>query len=204
MLGFAYEAEGPVMTIPASQDPSLGFVPGDHVCAFYSGSRNVLDDIVVDYVTKGLAAGSRVFCMVDEPSAVRSRIPPQLVARDGMLNVLSEDEAYMPDGRFSKDAFIASMKAMVVEAFSGGYEGFRGVGDESFLVRNRVALTEWFAAESELNEIVPDYPRLFFCLYDLDLFDGSTIMHVLRTHPRVYVNGIIIGNPHYRADQLPG
>ncbi len=94
------------MTIPASQDPSLGFAPGDHVCAFYSGSRNVLDDIVVDYVTKGLAAGGKVFCMVDQPSSVRSRISPQLVARDGMLNVLTEDEAYMPDGHFSKDAFI--------------------------------------------------------------------------------------------------
>ena len=47
------------MTIPASQDPSLGFVPGDHVCAFYSGSRNVLDDIVVDYITKGLTAGNK-------------------------------------------------------------------------------------------------------------------------------------------------
>jgi hypothetical protein len=23
------------MTSPASQDPSLGFLPGDHVCAFY-------------------------------------------------------------------------------------------------------------------------------------------------------------------------
>ena len=97
------------MTIPASQDPSLGFLPGDHVCAFYSGSRNVLDDIVVDYITKGLAAGSRVFCMVDQPAAVQSRIPPQLVARDGMLNVLTEDEAYMPDGHFSKDAFIGNI-----------------------------------------------------------------------------------------------
>jgi hypothetical protein len=25
---------------------------------------------------------------------------------------------------------------------------------------------------------------------------------VLRTHPRVYVNGILIGNPHYQADGL--
>jgi hypothetical protein len=188
------------MTIPASQDPSLGFLPGDHVCAFYSGSRKVLDDIVVDYVTKGLAAGHRVFCMVDEPSAVRGRIGPELVARDGMLNVLTEDEAYMPDGHFSKDAFIENMQAMVLEAVDHGYEGFRGVGDESFLIRNGVDIGEWFAAESELNQIVPDYPRLFFCLYDLDLFDGSTIMRVLRTHPRVYVNGILIGNPHYQAN----
>jgi len=192
------------MTIPASQDPSLGFVPGDHVCAFYSGSRNLLDDIVVDYVTKGLAAGGKVFCMVDQPFTVQSRVPPELVTRDGMLNVLTEDEAYMPDGHFSKDAFIGSMQSMVREALSGGYESFRGVGDESFIIRNGVDITEWFAAESELNRIVPDYPRLFFCLYDLDLFDGSTIMHVLRTHPRVYVNGILIGNPHYQADQLTG
>ena len=187
------------MTIPASLDPSLGFLPGDHVCAFYSGSRNVLDDIVVDYVTKGLAAGNKIFCMVDEPSAVRSRILPELIARDGMLNVLTEDEAYMPDGHFSKDAFIRGMEAMVLEASASGYDGFRGVGDETFLLRNGVDLAEWFAAEAELNTIVPDYPRLFFCLYDLDQFDGAAVMHVLRTHPRVYVNGILIGNPHYQA-----
>ena len=192
------------MTIPASQDPRLGFVPGDHVCAFYSGSHNVLDDIVVDYVTKGLAAGDRVFCMVDEPSAVRSRVLPQLVAKEGMLVVRTEDEAYMPDGHFSKDTFIRDMRAMVLEASAHGYDSFRAVGDESFLVRHRVDLSEWFAAESELNSIAPDFPRLFFCLYDLDLFDGAAIMHVLRTHPRVYVNGILIGNPHYQADPAAG
>jgi hypothetical protein len=192
------------MTIPALQDPSFGFSPGDHVCAFYSGSRDVLDDIVVDYITKGLAAGNKVFCMVDQPSAVHGRVLPQLIARDGMLNVLTEDEAYMPDGHFSKDTFIRNMRSMVHDALADGYNSFRAVGDESFIIRNGVDIREWFAAESELNSIVPDYPHFFFCLYDLDLFDGAAVMHVLRTHPRVYVNGILIGNPHYQADQLPG
>ena len=192
------------MAVPASQDPSLGFVPGDHVCAFYSGSRNLLDDIVLDYVTSGLAAGNKVLCMVDQPAAVLSRILPQLIARDGMLNVLTEDEAYMPDGNFSKDGFIRNMQAMVLESFAHGYGSFRAVGDESFLIRHGVDIKEWFAAESELNSIVPGYPHFFFCLYDLDLFDGAAIMHVLRTHPRVYVNGILIDNPHYQEDQFPG
>jgi hypothetical protein len=192
------------MTVPAPQAPSLGFVPNDHVCAFYSSSRNVLDDIVVDYVTTGLRAGNKVFCMVDDPAAVQSRVPPQLIARDSMLNILTEDEAYMPDGHFRADTFIRTMKSMITDAFAHGYDSFRAVGDESFIVRNGVDIQEWFAAESELNEIVPDYPHYFFCLYDLDLFDGGTVMHVLRTHPRVYVNGIIIGNPHYQADRLPG
>jgi hypothetical protein len=188
----------------AATDPDLGFQVGDHVCAFYSSSSNSLDEIVVDYLSAGLQAGHKCFCMVDTPSAVRDRIPGDLVSRDGMLHILTEDEAYMPDGQFSKDAFISTMKAMVQGAFAEGYDRFRAVGDESFLVRNSVDINEWFAAESALNTIVPDYPHFFFCLYDLDIFDGDTVMYVLRTHPRIYVNGIIITNPHYiPADQLP-
>ena len=193
------------MVLKASETPGLGFQIGDHVCAFYSGSSNSVDDIVVDYVTTGLQAGMQVFCMVDDPSAVQGKVPAQLVARDGMLNVLTEDEAYMPDGTFRADTFIANMKSMITEAFANGYDSFRAVGDESFIVRNGVDIKEWFAAEAELNAIVPDYPHFFFCLYDLDLFDGDTVMYVLRTHPRIYVNGIVITNPHYTpAAQLPG
>lgn len=187
------------MTIPATPDASFGFAPGDHVCAFYSGGRNLLGDIVVDYITSGLEAGNQVVCMVDEPSAVRGRIPPALVARDGMLRVLSEDEAYMPGGRFSRAAFIAAMEALVRSAAEDGYGSLRAVGDESFLVRHAVDIDEWFAAEAQLNDIGGDAPHFFFCLYDLDLFDGEAVMRVLRTHPRVYVNGILIGNPHYQA-----
>jgi MEDS: MEthanogen/methylotroph, DcmR Sensory domain len=191
--------------MPPAQSPSLGFQPGDHVCAFYSGGSNSYYDIVVDYATKGLEAGNKVFCMVDAPSLVKDRIPADLVSREGTLRILTEDEAYMPDGRFSKETFIRTMEAMVREAFADGYHQFRAVGDETFIVRHGVDINEWFAAESELNTIVPDYSHFFFCLYDLDLFDGNTVMYVLRTHPRIYVNGIIIANPHYvPPDRLPG
>lgn len=193
------------MTQRVSDIPELGFQAGDHVCAFYNGGGNSLDDIVVDYLAKGLQAGNKCFCMVDTPSSVQDRIPRELVSREGMLRVLTEDEAYMPDGYFSKETFVRTMETMVYEAFTDGYDRFRAVGDESFLIRNGVDISEWFAAESELNRIVPGYPHFFFCLYDLDLFDGDTVMHVLKTHPRIYVNGIIIANPNYvPADQLPG
>jgi hypothetical protein len=189
----------------ASETPGLGFRLGDHVCAFYNSSANSVDDIVVDYLSAGLRDGHKCFGMVDTPATVQDRIPRDLVTRDGSLRVMTEDEAYMPDGHFSKDAFIGAMETMVHEAFTEGYDRFRAVGDESFIVRNSVDIKEWFAAEAELNAIVPDYPHFFFCLYDLDLFDGDTVMYVLRTHPRIYVNGIIISNPHYvPADQLPG
>jgi MEDS: MEthanogen/methylotroph, DcmR Sensory domain len=93
---------------------------------------------------------------------------------------------------------------MIREASDGGYGSFRAVGNESFIVRNGVDIAEWFAAESELNEIDADHPHFFFCLYDLELFDGDTVMYVLRTHPRVYVNGLVISNPHYQEGPFPG
>jgi hypothetical protein len=34
------------------------------------------------------------------------------------------------------------------------------------------------------------------CLCDLDLFDGEAAMRVLRTHPWIHINGIIVPNSH--------
>ncbi len=188
-------------------DVAGGRAPGtqvsEHMCAFYNGSDALLD-IVADYLSAGLRAGNKCFCMIDTPSSVRSRIPGDLALhRADMLHILTEDEGYMPDGNFSKDTFIRTMESMVTEAIGQGYERFRAVGDESFIVRNGVDINEWFAAEAELNRIVPEHPHFFFCLYDLELFDGDTVMHVLRTHPTVYVNGTIITNPSYIREEQP-
>jgi hypothetical protein len=56
----------------------LGFQVGDHVCAFYNGG-NALDDIVVDYVLKGLQAEDKCVCFIDRASSVRDRIPAELM-----------------------------------------------------------------------------------------------------------------------------
>lgn len=114
----------------------LGFQVGDHVCAFYSEGGYSRDDIVVDYVTKGLQAGNKCVCVIDTASSVRERIPRELEAREGILQFLTADEAYMPDGHFSKDAFIRKVEAMAKQAFSEGYEYTRLLGDDSFVIRN--------------------------------------------------------------------
>ena len=185
------------MSLRAPDTPELGFQVGDHVCAFYNGGGNSLDDIVVNYVCKGLQAGNKCVCMIDTASSVRDRIPGELVSRDGILQFLTEDEAYLPEGHFSKDTFIRNLEARVQGVLSDGYDRAWVLGDGSWIVRNAVNIKTWFATESEVNELAPRYPQFFMCLYDLDLFDGETVMYVLKTHPRIFVNGMIIANPHY-------
>jgi len=185
------------MSPRAADIPELGFQVGDHVCAFYSEGGYSQDDIVVDYVSKGLQAGDKCVCMIDTASSVRDRIPGELVSRDGILQFFTEDEGYLPEGHFSKDTFIRKLEAILKEAFSEGYDRAWLLGDESFVVRNAVDIKTWFAAESEATEVGMQYPHFKMCLYNLDLFDGETVMYVLQTHPRIFVNGMIITNPYY-------
>lgn len=185
------------MTQPVSDIPELGFQLGDHVCAFYNGGGDFLNDIVVDFVSKGLQAGNKCVCFIDTPSLVRERIPNELVPRDDLLQFFTEAEGYLPEGRFSKDSFIRNLEAMVKRVFSDGHDRLWLVGDTSVVARNGVDMKKWFAAESEVSELAPRYPQFIMCLYDLDLYDGETVMYVLKTHTRIFVNGLIITNPYY-------
>ena len=175
----------------------LGFQVGDHVCAFYNGGGSALDDIVVDYVLKGLQAEDKCVCFIDRASSVRDRIPVELMTREDILQFFTEDEAYLPGGHFSKDALLGGLEGLAEEAVSGGYDRLWVLGDVSWIVRSTIDINTWFAAESGVNELATRRPQFIMCLYDLDLFDGEAVMYVLQTHPKIFVNGMIITNPRY-------
>jgi hypothetical protein len=177
----------------------LGFKVGDHVCGFYTDGGSSLDDIVVRYVSEGLQSGDKCYCFLDSSPSVLARISERLLERKGILQFVPADEAYVPDGNFSKDDRMRGLEGMVKDALSEGYQRVWCLGETSFLVRNTVDMKAWFAYEAELNEFAPRYPQLLICLYNLDRFDGETVMNVLQTHRRIFVNGIVIPNPYYTA-----
>jgi hypothetical protein len=189
-----------MVALPA-QDLDLGFEPGDHVCAFYNGGSGHLDDIVVDFVSQGLQAGNKCICFVDSPSAVQARVPGDLLSRDNILQLFTEEEGYLPGGSFNTDAFIENLDATAQAVLSDGYERLWLIGDTSVVARNSIDLKAWFATEAQVSELAPRYPQFIMCLYNLDLYDGEMVMYVLKTHTRIYVNGLIIQNPYYVPKQ---
>ena len=89
------------------------------------------------------------------------------------------------------------MEATVKGTLSEGYDRLWLIGDTTVIVRKSIDLKAWFTAESEVSEFALRYPQFIMCLYNLDLYDGETVMYVLRTHTRIFVNGLIITNPYY-------
>src|SRR5215469_7682908 len=176
----------------------LDFQVGDHVCAFYNGGGNALDDIVVDYASRGLRAGNKCTCVsfTSTASSVLDRIPPELMSRKGILQFITENQA---DGGFSVEAGLRMLEAMAKEALSEGYGRHWLIGDASFVARDLPpeSMKTWFTYEAEIFELASRYPQFIMCLYDLDRWAGELVMSVLQTHPRIFVNGLVLPNPYY-------
>ena len=176
----------------------LDFQVGDHVCAFYNGGGSILDDIVVDYASRGLQAGNKCACLsfADTASSVRDRIPPELMSREDILQFITENQA---KGGFSVEAGLRRLETVVKEALSDGYGRLWALGDMTFVARDVPprSMKTWFTYEAEVNELASRYPQFIMCLYDLDQWAGELIMSVLKTHPRIFVNGLILNNPYY-------
>jgi hypothetical protein len=51
--------------------------------------------------------------------------------------------------------------------------------------------------ESELNRVTACYPVVVLCLYDLDRFSGEVVVNIVKTHPQVLIQGILVENPYY-------
>src|SRR5208282_4884527 len=148
------------MSLPSLADsPGLAFQPGDHICAFYNGGGNNLDDIVVGFVSQGLQSGDKCICFLDTPAGVRDRIPRELMRKDDILQFFTEEEGYLPDGHFSTDSFMRGMEAAAQGTFSQGYERLWLIGDTTVVIRKSVDLKAWFATESEVSEFASRYPQ---------------------------------------------
>ena len=180
----------------------LGLSPGDHVCGFYNGSR-VRDEVTASWVTEGARAGHKCVCYVDDNADLVSRIDAEIADELRHVQFAASGESYAPGGRFSKDAMLRRLESAVTDAVTEGYERVRLLGDMSWVMGLGVDIDTVFAYEAEVNAISPRHPASFMCLYDLDRFDGSLVMEVLRTHSKILLNGMVIQNPYYVPPGAP-
>jgi hypothetical protein len=51
--------------------------------------------------------------------------------------------------------------------------------------------------ESAMRHFLPLYPQVMLCLYDLERFGGELVSSMIKLHPKVLVNGMIVENPFY-------
>ena len=194
--------------VPSGID-DIGLMPGSHVCAFYRGDAD-RDRLLTGYLGAGLAAGDKCICVVDSAytakrleSLPRPRTAPgplddQEAGPPGaQLDVHLPESTYLAGGEFTTSHMLAFWTENMNKAEIEGYSFCRLVGEMTWALRDVPGAEHLIGYESELNRVTPSYPVIVLCLYDLDRFGGEIVVNVVKTHPQVLVQGILVENPYY-------
>jgi hypothetical protein len=194
--------------VPSGID-DIGLAPGSHVCAFYRGDAD-RDRLLTGYLGAGLAAGDKCICVVDSAYTaqwLKSLPGPRAEAGlpgtrepgppGGQLDVHLPESTYLAGGEFTTSHMLAFWTENMNKAEIEGYSFYRLAGEMTWALRDMPGVEHLIGYESELNRVTSSYPVIVLCLYDLDRFSGETVVNVVKTHPQVLVQGILVENPYY-------
>jgi hypothetical protein len=175
--------------------------PGSHVCAFYRGDDD-RDRLLNGYLSAGLTAGDKCICIVDSLQTQRRlKIPPGADGEPGrcigQLDIHLPESTYLAGGEFTTSGMLAFWTEAIVRAGSDGYSFCRLAGEMTWALRDAPGVEHLVGYESELNRVTACYPVVVLCLYDLDRFSGEVVVNIVKTHPQVLIQGILVENPYH-------
>jgi hypothetical protein len=174
-----------------------------HVCAFFNSAKEK-HDVLGPFIKDGLAAGERVFHIVDP--ALRADHLERLAADGisveqtmaaGQLQVRDWSEAYLRGGRFEQDAMLSLVDQALQSSAAAGYAHTRVVGHMEWALLDEPGVDDLLEYEARVNYVLTKYHDPVICAYDLSKFSASVVMDVMRTHPMVIIGGVLQENPFF-------
>jgi hypothetical protein len=192
--------------VPSGID-EIDLQSGSHVCAFYRGDSD-RDRLLSAFLGAGLTAGDKCICVVDSARTAKQLeslpgtcgVPGRCAGR---LDIHLPESTYLVGGEFTTSHMLTFWTESMVKAEIEGYSFCRLAGEMTWALRDAPGVEHLVGYESELNRVTSGYPVLVLCLYDLDRFSGEVVVNIVRTHPQVLIQGILVENPYYlRPDEF--
>ncbi len=191
---------------------SLGFAhedfdPGLHICQIINDDDE-RTDAILRLIATGLSSNENVACFSDGVDdalleAGLSSCPVSYAeARSrGLFAVSGTKTAYFEGGRFDPDNMLRRLDAFNKAALSAGRAGARVIGEMIPEVLHLPGGSRLLEYESKVTLLVRGNEMTAVCQYDARLFDGSSIMDVLKVHPLMIIRGEIVRNPFYTSPE---
>lgn len=159
---------------------------------------------MLPFLAEGIRARDKCLCFVD--SAMSSEVLSKLALQvdvgppveTGQLEVGTLADSYLRSGRFSADEMIDYWGEEAAATRRGGdFSLTQATGEMPLALNGPAERAEFLRYEARLNEVIPGYPQVILCLYDLERFGADVLMDALRTHPMVIVDGMVHDNLYY-------
>ena len=108
----------------------------------------------------------------------------------------ADDPQFSPED-FSIPEMLAFWDRTVAKANTEGYEVARLSAEAAWWGPQLPGGQALIAYESELNTLTARQPAAILCLYDLNDCTGGLVIELMKTHPRIMINRLVIKNPWY-------
>jgi len=190
------------------QHVSLGFTKqtfpaGVHICQIYSDDSERLDALL-KFLLSGLETGERTACFTEklDDSKLAEYLAENGLSYDeqvnsGTISKFGVSDVYFEGGRFDPDRMLELLKQFHKDSLQQGFLAARVIGEMSPEVMHIPGGARLMEYESRVSLLLKEHPVTAVCQYDASVFDGATIMQVLKVHPLMIIRGNVVHNPYY-------
>jgi hypothetical protein len=174
----------------------------DHLCALYRGEHE-RDRLIADHLREGLRAGETCMYVTTEGErdSVLDIVGFGLTDLDlHLLEVREPSSTYLQGGTFSPDEMLELIDGWSRRTFEReGCSFARAAGDMSWALPHvaDTLIGKLYDYESRVTHWTRAYPQTAVCLYDLDRFSGDVLIAMINSHPKTWINGVVIDNPYF-------
>ena len=174
-----------------------------HVCAFFNNDEEEYR-IMLPFIKDGLKSGDKAVHVLNpeqRPDHLRrliaAGIDPAVAQHSGQLELRTNTEVYLPDGRFDQDRMLEVFEQLASGNAKGGFPLSRICCRMDWAAEDRSHVDDVIEFESRVNDIWLRHDDAVICTYHLGRFGGDAVIDIMRTHPTVIIGGILQQNPFF-------
>jgi hypothetical protein len=174
-----------------------------HVCAFFNTDEEEYR-VLLPFIKDGFECGDKAVHVVN-PGQRRDHlqrlaavgIDAAAAERSGQLEVRSNTETYLTDGRFDEDRMLEVFEHLASGNGKAGFPLSRIVCRMDWAAEGRSHIDSVVEFESRVNDMWRRHDDVVICTYHLGQFGGDTVIDIMRTHPMIIIGGILQQNPFF-------
>ncbi len=174
-----------------------------HVCAFFNNDDEEYRTLL-PFIKDGFECGHKAVHVLNPDQhqdhlqrLAAAGIEPAAAQRNEQLELRTNTEVYLPDGRFDQDRMLRIFEQLASGNAGGRFPLSRICCRMDWAVQDRSHVDDVIEFEARVNNVWHRHEDAVICTYHLGQFGGDAVIDIMRTHPMVIVGGILQHNPFY-------
>jgi hypothetical protein len=174
-----------------------------HVCAFFNNDEEEYR-ILLPFIKDGMKCGDKAVHVLNPQQRqdhlqrlTAAGIDPEEAQQSGQLELRTNTEVYLPDGRFDQDRMLKVFEQLASGSTTGGFPLSRICCRMDWAGEDRSHVDDVIEFESRVNDVWLNHDDAVICTYHLGQFSGDAVIDIMRTHPMVIIGGTLQQNPFF-------